>query len=225
MPIEAIPVVKIYAGLDLGQVNDRSALAILVRTSLMGLRPDAFTARREETRSYDLRFIERWKLGTSYPDVVRRCSQVVENLSLKFPNTAIELAYDATGVGRAVGELLRVARWPTGFRLTPISIHGGDRSREESGRVYVPKRDLIAALVVLFQTGGLRIAAGLAEQDVLLNELLNFRGRMSASGHDTYSNASGGANGAVNDDLVSAVAFAAYRASLRLNGPQYGAIV
>ncbi len=224
MPIDCIPVKKIFCGLDLGQVNDRSALAVVVRTSLYGLSPDPVTMRREDRRSYWVRFLQRWPLQTRYPDVVARVSEVAWKLREQFPDVPIELGYDATGVGRPVGDLLSGARWPSSFRLTPISVHGGDAGREANGRVYVPKRDLIASLVVLFQSGALKIAAGVGEQEALLNELVNFRGRMSAGGHESFSNA-GGVNGASNDDLVSACAFAAYRASLRLNGPQLGALL
>jgi hypothetical protein len=130
----------------------------------------------------------------------------------------IDLSFDVTGVGVAVADLLRSQRWPNRCHLTGISIHGGDVSRAANGKSYVPKRDLVSSLVVLFQSGELKIAAGLADQDVLLSELLNFRGRLSNSGHDTYGNSAE----VKNDDMVSACAFAAYRASLGRVGPSGG---
>jgi hypothetical protein len=234
MPVSDTRVVRIFGGLDLGQVNDRSALVLLVRTVTHSAAIAFPQAERPVSVAYDLRFVERWPLGTGYPSVVSRVAAVYDGLARQFPGVRMELAFDCTGVGRAVGDLLRGVTWPRGLSsaqsepgvplvsVVPISIHGGDASREANSRLYVPKRDLIASLVVLFQSGSLRIAAGVKEQDVLLNELVNFRGRMTAGGHDTYANAAG-THGAANDDLVSACAFAAFRASLSRpaarNGP------
>jgi len=51
---------------------------------------------------------------------------------------------------------------------------------------HVPKRDVASTIAVLLQTGRLRIARGLKESETLLRELLNFRVKISLSGHDTY---------------------------------------
>ncbi len=70
----------------------------------------------------------------------------------------------------------------------------------------VPKRDVASTIAVLLQTGRLRIARGLKESETLLRELLNFRVKISLSGHDTYE----AWREAEHDDLVLAVGLAAW---------------
>ncbi len=71
---------------------------------------------------------------------------------------------------------------------------------------HVPKRDVASTIAVLLQTGRLRIARGLKESETLLRELLNFRVKISLSGHDTYE----AWREQEHDDLVLAVGLAAW---------------
>jgi hypothetical protein len=70
----------------------------------------------------------------------------------------------------------------------------------------VPKRDVASTIAVLLQTGRLRIARGLKESETLLRELINFRVKISLSGHDTYE----AWREQEHDDLVLAVGLAAW---------------
>lgn len=70
----------------------------------------------------------------------------------------------------------------------------------------VPKRDVASTIAVLLQTGRLRIARGLKESETLLRELLNFRAKISLSGHDSYE----AWREQEHDDLVLAVGLAAW---------------
>jgi hypothetical protein len=64
---------------------------------------------------------------------------------------------DKTGFGRGVTDILK----ERGLRFTGIVIHGGETAHRSDGSYHVPKKDLIAALEVPFDTGTLKIAEGL----------------------------------------------------------------
>ena len=75
-----------------------------------------------------------------------------------------------------------------GVQHTRISIHGGSTvGRLDDGTLSVPKRDLIAALVVGFESKRLRIAKGLRHIEHLEREAAAFQMKVSASGHDSYN--------------------------------------
>lgn len=78
----------------------------------------------------------------------------------------------------------------------------------------IPKRDVASTIAVLLQTGRLRIARGLKESETLLRELVNFRVKISLSGHDTYE----AWREQEHDDLVLAVGLAAWLFEKGLDG-------
>ena len=130
---------NLYMGLDLGQARDYTALAIIEKVIPEGDRP--FYEKTEETEQKDphfhVRYLERFPLGTPYPDVVRRVCEGKKELE-KSSGSSVPLIVDATGVGVPVVDLFKKAH------LRPISvwIHGGETVSQE-GRTYrVPKRDL-----------------------------------------------------------------------------------
>jgi len=93
-------------------------------------------------------------------------------------------------------------------RHTRISIHGGATvGRLDDGTLSVPKRDLIAALVVGFESKTLRIARGLRHVENLEREAQAFTMKLSASGHDSYNARSG-----EHDDLLLALAMPVWHA-------------
>jgi hypothetical protein len=56
-----------FAGLDLGQSQDHSALAVVERVELIWEDRDAATFERRRERRCRVRYLERVALGTSYP--------------------------------------------------------------------------------------------------------------------------------------------------------------
>lgn len=80
-------------GLDLGQAADRSALVIAEQPHL------------KRPRTYCVRHLERFELGTPYPSVVNRLKEILKRPELKHSL----LAVDMTGVGRPVVDLLKQA--------------------------------------------------------------------------------------------------------------------
>ena len=199
----AVPTrIDYFIGLDLGQARDHTAIAVLERTEIsLGQSPVTFSPIIEKRRSF--RHLERLPLGLDYPSIVEHVRELVQRPELAQSTTT--LVVDATGVGRPVVDLLRRAGLPC--RLMPVTITGGDKETCESGMWHVPKRDLIAGMVVLFQRGGVEICGHLPESETLAAELGNMRIKVSLSGQDTY----GAWREGEHDDLVLAAALACWR--------------
>ena len=176
---------RFVVGVDLGQTADYTAITILEEKG-------------EEEKSYDVRYLERLR-NTPYPAIVRRLDHLVKRLPER-PSMAV----DATGVGRPVIDMIKDAQLPAS--VYPITLTGGDAVVRDGMERRVPKRDVASTIAVLLQTGRLRIARGLRESDTLLRELLNFRVKISLSGHDSYE----AWREQEHDDLVLAVGLAAW---------------
>jgi hypothetical protein len=181
-----------YLGLDLGQAQDPSALIILE------------SADPEPPRTYAARHLQRWSLGTSYPTIAKEVAGLAEAMALAWPGCEVWLAVDATGVGRAVVDLLKREPMPHVF-LKCICITAGNAPTWEPPYWHVPKRDLVAAVQVVLQTQRLKIASALPEAATLTKELQNFQMKIStATGHDSY----GAWREGSHDDLVLGLACA-----------------
>jgi hypothetical protein len=189
-----------FVGLDLGQSQDFTALAVVERKEFEGEWDAAAFAHRTET-SVSLRYLERLPLGTSYPDIVARVSKILHSAALKQGHR--HLVVDATGVGQPVVDLLR--REELGSEILPVTITGGASEGLTKGGHRVPKRDLIVGLQVVLQEGELQIAAGLKEGAAFVREMADMRVQMTNGGRERY-----GARSGEHDDLVLAVALACW---------------
>ncbi len=189
-------------GLDLGQVQDFTALAVVERVEA----EDAAT----KPPRYEVRHLERPPLGTGYPQIAARVGEVLRRLPSR-PRRP-RLVVDATGVGRPVVDMLR----QSGLEPIAITITAGDTPSWVGGGWRVPKRDLVSTLAVLLQTGRLKVAKELPDAATLVNELLNFRVKISVGGHDSYEAWREG----VHDDLVLAVSLAVWYGERPRNRPR-----
>jgi hypothetical protein len=86
-----------------------------------------------------------------------------------------------------------------------VVITGGDAVTQGDGLTRVPKRILVSTLQVLLQSERLKVAPN-PLREVLVSEMLAFQVTISEAANDTY----GGRTG-THDDLVLAVALAAWR--------------
>jgi hypothetical protein len=191
-----------FVGLDLGQKQDPTALAVVEWTEYAGAWDAAAFGFRTET-SLSLRHLERVPLGTPYPEVVYRVGCTMRSRQLAGAECR-HLVVDGTGVGPAVVDLLH--REDLQSRLWPVTITGGDTERHADGYYRVPKRDLIVGLQVLMQLGGLQIAEGMKEGATLVKEMAEMRVKVSGSGHEQF----GAWRSGEHDDLVLAVALACW---------------
>ena len=143
----------------------------------------------------------RWR-AEPYPRIVESARAVLDRLPDGTP-----VVLDCTGIGASVVRLFEPLR-PELVRV----VAAGEETRD--GRtVRVPKRDLVGALAVLFETGRLRIAAGLPHAATLTTELRRFRARVGSSdtADDWRQND--------EDDLVLAVALAGWHAERHAHVP------
>src|SRR5260221_3765658 len=141
----------------------------------------------------------------SYVDIVAHVLARLDTPPLRGQTT---LLVDRTGVGRGVFDLF--ARAQTAATVSPITITPGDTVTQEtdgSSGYRVPKRDLVGCLQVLLQQQRLRIAEGLPLGRILAAELLNFKAKISAGGHDSYeAGAASDWREGAHDDLVLGLA-------------------
>lgn len=204
-----------YIGLDLGQVSDYSALTIIEEPvwamrqwhspatisppMLNDLLDKNFVEGRPPHPPLQVRHLERFELGTPYPQIVGRVASLMRRTPLLHRRVA--LLVDKTGVGGAVVDMFNQS-W-----LEPIAvtIHGGSTvSRDDQRRGYrVPKRDLVGSVQVLLQNRWLKVASGLPMAATLRTELANFRIKIDPrTAHDSYEHW----REAAHDDLVLATA-------------------
>ena len=97
---------RFVLGLDIGQAADFSAVVIVERVG----------------QELHARHVERLPLAMSYPKQVDRVKGLVTSAELA---RDVTLAVDATGVGRPITDLLRVALRPFGTKVISITITGG----------------------------------------------------------------------------------------------------
>jgi hypothetical protein len=186
-----------FVGLDLGQKQDYTAIAVLERAEIATGEIDGVTYERKLETHYGLRFLQRVRLGTSYPAIVERVREVVGAPDVVGRCTLVP---DATCVGGPVMDLLHAAR--LGCPIVPVVITSGERSRYSDGTWRVPKRDLVIGLQVMFEERKLEIAASLPDAATLMTELMR----------QLWRDKSCGAREGPHDDLVLAVALAVWRA-------------
>jgi len=173
-------------GLDLGQAQDYSALT---------------TVQKVDPGAYHLRHIERFDLGTPYPEQVRRVEELMQSGALR---GRCELVVDQTGAGRPVVDLFRDA----GLNPVGVTITGGDTSSRDGREHRVPKRQLVATVQSLLQTGRLKFAEGLPLAGVLTEELQKFRAKINVStGHASFEHW----RKRDHDDVVLALSLACWR--------------
>ncbi|HEV3163599.1 MAG TPA: hypothetical protein VGZ22_06125 [Isosphaeraceae bacterium] len=186
-----------FIGLDLGQVNDPTALAVVER-------PMPWGATAGDEPPYFLRHLQRFPLGTPYTRIVPAVARLASRAPLLGRAT---LVIDQTGVGRPVLNMFQGAMVPA--RIIPVTITGGNAVKTtEDGSNHVPKKELVFCLQRLLHTGRLKVARTLPEAETLLQELLSFRVKITAAAHETF----GAWRQGEHDDLLLAVALACWQA-------------
>jgi len=185
-----------FVGLDLGQSQDFSAIAVMERH---GTAKDNYV--------FHCRHLERWKLRTSYPSIVADTVRMMNSPPMQSGRTRPMLAVDATGVGAPVIDLFKRERMKA--TLKPIQIIGGANVSSEFGMTRVPKRDLVSTVQVYLQNGRLKIAEQLPEAETLTRELQNFSVKITDAANDIY----GAWREGTHDDLVLAASLALWAAT------------
>lgn len=159
---------------------------------------------------FEVVFIERVPLQTSYPAMVDMVADILDRAPLRGRTT---LVVDKTGVGEPVMDLMKTK----GLRPRGVTITGGGRATRSRGDYHVSKVHLVDMMAVLLQTGRLRIARDLQHAQSLVDELLNFEAHTTAAGNTTF-----GARIGAHDDIVLACACACFVGSRMTSQSDHG---
>jgi hypothetical protein len=175
-------------GCDLGRNFDPTAIAIIRKINAGSAKP-----------IFQCGHLERLPLQTTYPAQVAHIGRLLARL-----RGPCELVVDSTGVGKAVADMFQAA----GLATINVTITAGDQTTNVGLDYHVPKIALVSRLQALLHNDQLKIHRGLADAQVLVEELQNFHASVSDSGFFRF----GARGSSKHDDLVLALAIAAWRA-------------
>jgi hypothetical protein len=196
---------RYFVGCDFGTQNDYTAITLLERvvTSEKDLR-DGYIVK------YNMVHLERMR-SVEYPMVVERIATLFTDVGLSEHGI---LVADATGLGLPIIQEIEKVRVP----VVGISITGGHevtKSTAGANMWNVPKAHLVTSLVMIFQSGRLRLAGKLPLTPVLQEELGNFGYKINKKTANTSYEAM---VATTHDDLVISLAMAAWYASRKDKG-------
>lgn len=196
---------RFIAGLDVGQMHDATALAILDRQMVF--------VEGEMLPRFDARHLERLPLQTPYPVMVRGVRERLERLRVP-----CVLVIDATGVGRGVVDLFRegwtdydhqaerLVTAPGKPAIIALTMTGAEHAKSEHWQEWtVPKLDIVMTFMVALQQRRFRAAEG-PDADMLFKESQNFQWKKPKASGDPYLTWREGKQ----DDLLLAVAIAVW---------------
>lgn len=185
-------------GVDLAQARDRTAVAAVSSFQAEEEREEGKRPRR--VRHLSLVDLQKLPPGLPYPDQAALIVAIAERLAETERPT---LWVDATGVGRAVVDLIRQS---SPFPVRAVTLTGGTEVAAHGQDLSVPKVELVAALEVVLSTRRLHAAPDLSCASTLDTELRAFSFELSPTGRPLY------AGKGSHDDLVLALALAVFGA-------------
>jgi len=202
-PLEVLePSRQYFVGLDLGQRQDYTAIAVVERVQLAKPGVDPGTRARNTTTQYRVRHLERLPLGLGYMDVVEAVRTLMQSKPLAGRSS---LVVDSSGVGVPVVEMLRKC---LGCNIEPVTITAGNRSKADTWGWKMPRVELMSHLSIMLEQKEVRIAQQVSAVLELREELRNLRMRLGESGRQKVEPDSE----SVHDDLVVAIALACWKA-------------
>jgi len=181
----------VVVGVDIGQKYDPTAIAVAEHEW-----------RKREGREEDhwlIRHLERLPLGTPYPEVANRLTEVASGVRKRVQSTPT-VYVDATGVGQpVVDEMAARGLWVVAVYFT----HGDKRTEEGWSGVKLGKAWLVSRLQTLLQGGRIHLPKT-QETQRLAQELLDYEIRISEDANDKY----GAFKVGTHDDMVTALGLA-----------------
>ncbi|MEZ5351725.1 MAG: terminase family protein [Bryobacteraceae bacterium] len=192
---------RYFVGFDLGQRDSHSAAVVLELLVVNTHRRDPVTYDFIVRHELHVRSVERFPLNMTYSDTARRLKAIIAGL----PSRAYaHLAMDVTGCGAPFFEVLN-RMGAIGVGVDKVALTSGGRVSFSNGFHLIPKKAIIHVLNEIVTNGRFHIPLNLANRKLLLDEMESFRARPTRSGSTRY-------NSAQTDDLVMALAFAAWKA-------------
>lgn len=198
---------RYLVGLDLGQANDYTALGILHQK---------FIESRHRFE-YELPYLERVR-GMPYPLIVEKVEALLKKPELQASEPPL-LIIDKTGVGAPVCDMFnpKLMKPDTSGLIAlnkeviEITITAGHTPSRVIGGYHVPKRDLVFALLAIYQSQRIKVAEALPLAEPLKGELTNLKLKINTNGHDSYS----AWRESEHDDLVLSLALSSWYGEYR----------
>ncbi|MBA3629280.1 MAG: hypothetical protein H0W55_06335 [Actinobacteria bacterium] len=194
--------------MDVGQRRDPTAIAV----AELSQRERSIIPHKDQRRTptgltlpestFIIRSLGRLPLGTSYPMVVHRVSEVLIRLRAMDPYNQPELVVDATGVGMPIYDELAGALNDLA-RVVPATFVAGGRFERDGHGIRLGKAYLVSRLQALVQAERIR----LPETDqarALAKELTDYEIRVDESAKMT----AGAFKVGTHDDLATALGLA-----------------
>jgi hypothetical protein len=197
------PELRHFVGLDLGPAGEMTGLAVIQRPRVHPSHPLA-----QRRPAHTLIHLQRFTLATPYPEIIDQ----VEKLLRTPPLPGSVFAVDHTGVGRQV---LRLFKDSLAQRVTcqfvPVMIGVGLRAESVAGvGIFIPRQELVGTLQVLMQTRRIVFPATLSHVQTLVKELGTFRAKPPTLAAAEKADPVAAWREGPHDDLVLAVALAAW---------------
>ena len=168
-----------YIGVDLGQVNDPTAIAVLEYSEELGPVRNPVTWAFPVHKRWILRQVERMRLGTEFSDVARRVGQFARYFGgpgrplpgseWYYRGPGVTLVVDATGLGSPVLEMIR--KEPMRANIVGVKLTGGSGANKADKHWNVAKTELMGRLAAMVDNGELWAAGDLANKEQWLDEM------------------------------------------------------
>jgi hypothetical protein len=204
---------------DLGQSNDSTAICALEHvTGVVDFRSayerhcniEVSGLSQTPAERYNVRFMQRLSLGTSYPDVGLYLKELLSRPPLTGDGDGVrpaKLVIDETAIGRVACDYFEAS----GLNPVRVCITASNETTCEGyrhghpNRFHVGKKLLITNVETLLHYDELHFSLKLADAPALREELQDFQRSLSAAGRMTFQ-----ARNGKHDDMVLAVALACW---------------
>ncbi len=210
-------------GLDLGQSEDPSAMALLLNINQTISPHNWIDSTHPCHNTWQLTSTKVFPLGTAYTALAQQIHHTLERFKQQHPATPITLLADATGIGRPTLEILYKELTSRGgqpkARLEGIVFTAG-ATHSKTGHpalpvdlFHVPKLDLIETLVQSIESRRLTVIPNLKDRQTLEAQLKSLRYANSRQTGQTTIHVDTNADNPqiANADLVMALAMATWR--------------
>ncbi|MEZ5355292.1 MAG: terminase family protein [Bryobacteraceae bacterium] len=200
------PYQAFFVGVDVGQRQDFTAIAILELLTVFTEEVDRVTFERKTRSHFRLRHVDRVPLNTEFEAIVDYLVRLVSRQDLAERTNVV---IDATGVGAPIYEMFR-KRYPPVRESLRLVITGGNEAYKEHGKPHwtVPRRDLLYGVENLLRNRQLDIATSTPHSKTLIRELSLIERNFTDAGREVLASSCS----AAHDDLVFALALAVWRA-------------
>jgi hypothetical protein len=194
-------VTDIVIGIDLGKMNDYSAVACIERVQKYKSWPHEKEHLGEPY--YRLMVLERFPLNTDWVKQAYFAQAIYEEIKARWSEKKItpDIIIDAAGVGAPMLDMFK--------RLIPAAMGcyftSGHQVNKENGIYYVPKQQVVATTQIVSQARRIKFGQNIPDKEALKNEMLNFSYKINQeTGYVSFEHG----KDSQKDDQVLAIAIA-----------------